>query len=233
MKTLHLQQCPFSPESNDERRIKEGLDQLEIDEFTARMAAYLENVELPVIQPITTIYPTSQKFSEYKDLPYGKLGTIGGAGCGPLAIDYALKVLGFSVAFENIVDECVAKGYRAYLFNESDEIIGGAGSEHDLFDLAKKLESGTEIISALQKSQIVTVLIANAIYTGDESRSGNHFITLIGIDEQENAVFMDGNKIVDPAIPEDALVRKPFRAIASGLRKAWAWDPEKVARSLQ
>ena len=230
---LTLRQCPFSPKNDVERKTKMFLEGIAQEDFVARIARELQiGIEFPFIAPVTGEYPTSQNFSKYRDMPYGETGTIGGAGCGPLAIEYSLRVMGIEVDFEDIVCECVGKGYRGYRYDEQDNIIGGCGTENEVFDLAESLGSISRIIAALKKGYMVTVLVANKVYHSDTARSGNHFISLVGIDAEGNALFMDGNMITDVNRPEEAFVVRPFKYVATGFKGAWAWNPEKIMESL-
>lgn len=175
------------------------------------------------------VFPISQKFSCYSSLPYGIFSTIGEAGCGPLAVEYALRLLGFSFSLEEIVLECLEKSYRGYIYDENEEIIDGSGTKYSLFsNVATELTNLDELLTFLQKGCPITILIQNNIYHCDENRKGNHFVTLIGIDSMENAILMDGNKIIDMDNPSTALIRKPFNEILLGLRGAWAWEKEKI-----
>lgn len=194
----------------------------------------LENMKhIHIISPIEklplNVFPISQKYSQYSNLPYGKISTIGQAGCGPLAVEYALRLLGFSFNFKDIISECVDKNYRDYIYNDNDEIIDGSGTKYSLFsNIATELYNLDELLYFLEKGCPITILIQNSIYHDDENRSGNHFVTLIGIDSFQNAILMDGNKIADNSNPSTALVRKPFTKMLLGLRGAWAWEKEKI-----
>ena len=208
----------------------DSLEAKRISRFETTVSLQAKGLFLPnVIVGNTSIYPISQKHSQYINMPYGKIGTIGEAGCGPLAAEYALRSMGFNISFEEIVRECVDKNYRAYIYDNNGNIIDGSGTEYSLFDnLANELKSLYEILEALEEGKIVTLLINNAIYHQDENRKGNHFITLVGIDKEGNALLMDGNLIEDEKNPEKAFVKKDFRKLMYGIRLAWSWSKEKV-----
>ena len=192
-----------------------------------------KNCELQKIEPqYMDIYPISQKHSIYSSMIYGKSGTISEAGCGPLAIEYALRYLGFSVKFEEIIKQCIDKGYRAYEFDDNNNIIRGAGTENYIFNVIAEELSGNikEFMEKLSKGP-VTLLISNSIYHEDVNREGNHYITMIGIDENENAFLMDGNLIVND--PSEALVIKDFRKLIPGIQTAWSWDETKIKTYLK
>lgn len=179
---------------------------------------------IPAITP-TNMFPIRQKFSKYSSLPYGKIGNIAEAGCGPLAVEYALRVLGHSYTFEEVIDECVQKGYRAYVYDDLGNVIDGVGSEHALFhNNATTLQGAKDLVKYLQRGCPITLLVNNTIYHNDERRRGNHFVTLIGIDENQNLLIMDGNLITDEKAPSTALVKKNFWKMVNGIRCAWAWE---------
>lgn len=226
-----------SPRNQNERKELDVLEKLIKDMFQEKAKAEVEGIVPPIITPPMEWmgqYPIGQKVSEYAKLPYGRVSTIDDAGCGPLAVEYALRIIGLPVDFKEIVVECVDKGYRAYIYDENNNIVDGSGTEYALFDnLATKLDSLEQVIEYLQKGCPITVLIENRIYHYDDSRKGNHFVTMLGIDQWQNGIFMDGNLIVNKRNPLRALVYKPFKKMAPGFRGAWAWEKEKVQRYLK
>ena len=96
----------------------------EMDLFQERMKSDLEKIKIHAIKPIVPkgIFPISQKNSAFSDLPYGKISTVSNAGCGPLAMEYAFRVNGFNVDFEELVNEVSKKGYRGYIYDEAGNI---------------------------------------------------------------------------------------------------------------
>lgn len=228
------------PKCNEEKNKKEREKQEEKemqkrDKFQKRMIKDLKkNLKIPTIKLLPNdVYPISQKHSEYSKLPYGKIGTIGEAGCGVLAVEYALRLFNIDIDFEALLEECVNKGYRAYIYDENDNIIDGDGTKYTLFDnIAIELKNMKQIFKYAKKGYPITLLIQNKVYDQNSENEWSHFITLIGFDENENAILMDGNKIMDNNKIEDALVIKPYEEIAPGIRGAWAWDKEKVSKYL-
>lgn len=175
------------------------------------------------------VFPMSQKNCPYSNLSYGKIGTIAEAGCGPLALEYAFRSNDIKIDFEELLSEIVNKGYRAYIYDEQDKIIDGAGTEYALFDnLGKMLCNLSQILECLEAGSSICILVQNSLYHGDSNRKGNHFVTLIGIDEKKDAIIMDGNLIIDANNPQQALIKKPFVDIAICMKSAWAWDKEKL-----
>lgn len=225
---LNFPKNQFVPKTKEERNSVDCTDTQNATRFSTQLLADpAQNHKLPFIPCNYRIFPISQKHSTFSGMPYGKIGTVSSAACGPLAVEYALRLMGFPVSLEEILQECVEKGYRGYVYDDSNNIIDGAGTENVLFsNLAQELSGSIrEIMVALSKGP-VTLLMDNSIYHDDSSRKGNHFITLVGIDENENAILMDGNLIVTHS--EEALVIKNFRKILPGIKGAWGWEHSKV-----
>ena len=219
------------PKSKEERK---EIDRRELDKrdlFQKKMLQDMkEHFEIPTVTKLPKdIFPYSQKFSVYSTMPYGAYGTISSAGCGPLAVEFAARLLGINVEFVDIISQCVIKGYRGYLYDEQDNIIDGSGTKYSLFsNIATEVEDLNQLMEFIKHGCPITLLIQNSVYHDDDNRKGNHFITLIGIDEEKNAILMDGNLIEDKHNPRVAEVRKDFKEILPGLRGAWAWEKEKV-----
>lgn len=219
------------PKNKEERKYIDKLELQKRDKFQETILKNMKhNYKVSTIEKLPlNVFPLSQKYSPYSNLPYGKISTIGQAGCGPLAVEYALRLLGFTFNFEDIISECVKKDYRGYIYNDNEEIIDSSGTKYSLFsNVATELSSIDEILLFLEKGCPITILIQNNIYHDDENRKGNHFVTLVGIDSSKNAILMDGNKITDKNNSFTALVRKPFNKMLLGLRGAWAWEKEKI-----
>lgn len=215
------------PTTQEER---EKIDRLDIERLDLWQESFLQDAshitEIPCIRNLVfeMTFPISQKFSKYSSLPYGKVGNVAEAGCGPLAVEYALRLLGYSYNFEEVLEECVQKGYRAYVFDKYGSIIDGVGSEHSLFNNnATILHGAYNLFKYLYASYPITLLVNNSVYHNDRSRKGNHFVTLVGTDENQNLLIMDGNLILDAGCPYRALVKRNFWEMASGIRCAWAW----------
>ena len=219
------------PKSKKERKEVDVVTLEKLQVFKERAKEDLNKIKITSISPVIPLdqYPISQKKSVWSDMPYGKASNIADAGCGPLALEYALRANGFNIDFERIVEEVVNKGYRAYIYDEQGLIVDGAGTEYSLFDnLGDRLDNLYQIFDCLSRGSSICILMQNSVYHEDDKRKGNHFITLIGIDDKKNAIFMDGNLIVDNNHPEQALVRKPFEKMALGFKAAWAWNREKL-----
>ena len=189
-----------------------------------------KDIDIPAIRTLPLdLFPISQKYSSVSKLPYGLVGTVEEAGCGVLAVEYALRLIGIYIDFRDILDECVKKGYRAYVYDENDKIVDGDGTKTELFNnLAIECKDVFEIIWLLSSGNPITLLIKNSVYHNDPNAKESHYITLVGIDESENALIMDGNLIFDPEVPLYAFHVLPFREMIKGVEGAWAWEKEKV-----
>lgn len=220
-----------SPKNRDERIEHDKKELKKRDEFQMNILNDMKhNYEIPVVQKLPLdVYPIAQKCSKYSKLPYGLISTVQNAGCGPLAVEYALRLIGFQIDFVSVLNECVIKGYRGYIRDEEDKIIDGLGTKYSLFsNLAVELKNLDDILVFLKKGVPITILIQNSVYHNDEKRKGNHFITLVGVDKEKNAILMDGYRIETENDLSNALVRKTFEEMLLGLRGAWAWESEKV-----
>lgn len=204
--------------------------------FQEKVLKEVQKIKLHEIKPLQNgkIYPISQKHSKFSKINYGKLDTIGDSGCGPLAVEYALRLLNIHINFGKIVEECVSKGYRAYIYDDLGKIIDGCGTEYELFDnLANRLNSILEIIQYLQNRNPVTLLVENSKYHEDEKKNGNHFVTIIGIDQKNNAIIMDGNLITQVSNKSMAVKYIQFKKLITGIKLAWGWNKEKVESYLK
>ena len=220
-----------SPKNRDERIEHDKNELQKRDDFQTNILNDMKyGFEIPIVQKLPLdVYPIAQKCSKYSKLPYGLINTVGNAGCGPLAVEYALRLIGYDINFISILNECVIKGYRGYIRDDQDKIIDGLGTKYSLFsNIATELTNLEDILSFLQKGVPITILIQNSVYHNDKERKGNHFITLVGVDKEKNALLMDGYQIEDENDLSKGLVRKTFEEMLIGLRGAWAWENEKV-----
>lgn len=215
-----------------EREVLDRADEIWKKNFQGRLITSSQGIKVEIICPLTeTIFPISQKHSAFSNLLYGRKGTIGEGGCGPLAVEYALRLMGLQTSLLEIIEQCDYKGYRAYVYNEEGLIVDAAGTEYALFhNLTKEESSLSNILRALKEGKPITILVSNAIYHNDSSKKGNHFVTLIGIGIGQTAIIMDGNRIVNH--PEEAMVAIPFKKLLPGIKGAWVWEREFVERYL-
>lgn len=199
-------------------------DKEDIKRFRDNILKELETIKtIPEIKALTIdIYPLSQKISEYSHLPYGNFGTVKEAGCGPLALEYALRVQKYNINFKEILDECVKKDYRAYVYDDEGKIIDGCGTYNNLFsDVGIELKSIKEIFEYLQNNSPVTLLI-----NYDETiHTSNHFVTLIGI-EDNKLIIMDGNLI--QTNEKEALIKLDFYENITKIKGAWSYSKNKL-----
>lgn len=233
MKALTLF-LPYNPKvvvNKNERVYRDAQDDIYKDMFSAACKEqFLGKCKIPKIMNLKELYPLSQKESLYSQKPYGAIGTIGGAGCALIAFEHALRTLGYEIPFERLIEETVKKGYRAYVFDEQGKITDGDGTEQALFDeCARQLMNPCEIISALMRYEVITLLISNATYHNDIKRRGNHFINLLGFDENEQAILVDGNMITNGE-DDKSIVEIPAKHAFTGIKGAWAWNKRDVRR---
>lgn len=176
---IKFPQNSFVPKNQEEREKADLRDNERVEKFQANLFQEMKGeFKIPRVESANFLstYPISQKNSIYSNKLYGKVGTVGEAGCGPLAVEYALRTMGFLIRFDEVLKECVDKGYRAYVYDEEDKIIDGSGTEYVLFDnLATELHSFKEIMNSLEKGCPVTVLMNNAVYHDDEKCKGECF----------------------------------------------------------
>lgn len=220
------------PKNKEERDRQDFLDDMDLEYFRARSKLEMAYLKTYAVEPLVHgIFPISQKESEFSELPYGKVGTIGEAGCGPLALEYALRANGIQVDFKELVKEIARKGYRAYMYNKEGAIIDGCGTEYSLFDnFGYRLSCVSQVVRELKNKSMICTLVQNSIYRRNINAKGRHFVNLIGIDKAQNAIIMDGNLIWDERYPKEAINKIPVKEFLSGIRAAWAWDFMKMKR---
>ena len=218
------------PKNKEERDRLDFLDDMDLEYFRARAKLEMLHLKTCAVEPLEyRIFPISQKASVFSELPYGRVGTIDEAGCGPLALEYALRVYGMPVDFKELVQEIVRKGYRAYMYDSKGNIIDGCGTEYSLFDnFGYRLYSVNKIIRELKGKSMICTLVQNSIYRRNINAKGRHFINLIGIDRAQNAIIMDGNLIWDERYPDEAIKKIPVKEFLSGVRAAWVWNLRKM-----
>ncbi len=129
----------------------------------------------------------NQADSRWKDIAYGKTGTIGKSGCGPTSL--AMVVSTLTNRTVNPV-EMARWSYKNGYYAE------GVGSYHSLIPNGAKYfglsVEGTEasnpdkIIQALSKGRLVIVIMAKGHFT-----SSGHFIVLRGITEEGKILVAD------------------------------------------
>ena len=200
-------------------------DKQDIENFKNNIKKELKKIKsIPNINLVVSSnnFPISQKYSIYSNLPYGEIGTIKEAGCGPLALEYALRIQNYNIEFKQIVDECTCKGYRAYIYDNDNNVIDGSGTYNNIFtDIGVKLNTIKEIFEYLKKGSPVTLLINY----NDTIHKNNHFVTLIGI-ENEKLIIMDGNLIEDDE--KQSLIKLDFCDNITKVKSAWGYKKEKL-----
>ena len=129
----------------------------------------------------------NQADSRWKDIPYGKTGTIGRSGCGPTALSIVVSTLTYKKV--NPV-EMSNWSYRNGYYCE------GVGSYHSLipngiehFGLNLEGTGGSrkrEIVQALESGSLVIAIMGRGHFT-----SSGHFIVLRGITEEGKILVAD------------------------------------------
>lgn len=218
------------PKNKEERDRQDFLDDMDLEYFRARSKLEVEQLRVREVEPLVyDLFPISQKASMFSELPYGKVGTIGEAGCGPLALEYALRANGILVDFEELVNEIARKGYRAYMYNKEGNIIDGCGTEYSLFDnFGYRLYSISQAVRELEAKSMICTLVQNSVYHQNINAKGRHFVNLVGIDKAKNAIVMDGNLIWDEKYPDEAIKKIPVKEFLLAIRAAWVWDKRKM-----
>lgn len=155
------------------------------------------------LEDIPYIYQTDPR---WKNLPYGREGTVGGSGCGPssLAIviqayrnaGYNLNISSMDLDNDGIVNPyevCVwsaKNGYRAYGKGSYWTLFSGAGKALGLnvIEVGKTEKGAQQVLEALSKGNLVIASMSRGEFT-----KGGHFITLAGIDANKKIIVRDSN----------------------------------------
>lgn len=121
---------------------------------------------------------------EYGDIPLGPNTTLGKSGCAVFCLVHALAAQGRGVEIAAQAQEVYDKGYYCEVY-EKDIFIEGRGIYHNLFDLHKngfavRAQWYGQVFDNLSGGHMVTALVDNATYNSDSTRSGNHFINIVG-----------------------------------------------------
>ncbi|MBS7297669.1 MAG: C39 family peptidase [Eubacteriales bacterium] len=136
-------------------------------------------------ETVVTYY--SQIDSRWKDIKYGKSGTIGAAGCGPTSLAIVVSTLkGKNVTPVEVANWSVKNGHRCE----------GSGSYHSLIPEGAKYyglkveklgrSSRKEITEHLSSGKLVIAIMAKGHFT-----YGGHFIVLRGITPDGKVLVAD------------------------------------------
>lgn len=138
-------------------------------------------------------------------LPYGPTTTLEKSGCAVFCFHHGLTSRGFTLDLKVLAHEIYKKGY----YEE------GKGTYHNLFDHygLRRATHYNDIIDALSRRSISTCLIQNSIYHNDSSRTGSHFVNVVGL--HGNLVVID-----DPSIGR---TKKFFTDLIQSISIAWIW----------
>ena len=163
---------------------------------------------LPFPQIIYTVdsafYVSPTHSIDAGDLTYGD-STLAASGCAVFCFHQGLASQLIYADLDELADEIVSKGYYE----------PGKGKLHNLFDHygLKRATHYQEIVDALSRESIVTVLVKNAAYHCDAKRTGNHFVNIVGY---ENGKFW----VDDPAIGRRLC---GFTQLLEAVLVAWIW----------
>lgn len=148
--------------------------------------------------------------SKNRDISYTIHTTLGQSGCAIYAFHQGLRL---------------ERGYKSLTLPELADEVGcnnyyepGKGTYHNLFDHfgLKRASDIHEVFDAfgILHKRVVTVLVANKLYPGTESTSGNHFINVVG-------TTSSGLLIDDPNRERRIFLK--FEKILPAMLVAWIW----------
>ncbi len=132
----------------------------------------------------------NQADSRWKDIPYGKTGTIGRSGCGPTSLAMVISTLSNNTV--NPVEMCnwsYRNGYYAEGLGSYHSLIP-AGAKHYGLKVQGVGTNAEKIINALENGKLVIVIMGKGHFT-----NGGHFIVLRGITEEGNILVADSISI--------------------------------------
>ena len=129
----------------------------------------------------------NQADSRWKDIAYGKTGTIGKSGCGPTSL---------AIVVSTLTDQTINPVEMSRWSYKNGHCAEGAGSYHSLirngakhFGLSvegEEASNSAEIVQALSKGQLVIAIMGKGHFT-----SSGHFIVLRGITEEGKVLVAD------------------------------------------
>lgn len=113
-----------------------------------------------------------QKFDPEVEL---SIMTLMNAGCAVFCLEQGLRIKSFNVNIADLAKEVYEKGYY-----EPQK-----GTYHNLFDEHKngfctRCSSYKEVFKSLKEKNIVTILIENNKYYKNDSKTGRHFVNIVG-----------------------------------------------------
>lgn len=136
----------------------------------------------------------SQHDDRWKDISFGNGDSIDVHGCGPTTL---------AMIVSNLSSEILTPDEAAFFAYERNLYIPGSGSSHAIFvnslpefgikTSAFKNYSKAAITDELKKGNMFAVLMKNGVF----SSSTGHFMLIIGIDRNGNAIIADSNSVAN------------------------------------
>lgn len=188
-----------------------------VAEFVAPMDTYVLPAYIPPISKYDDEYHEYEKGTTTTcgELPYNST-TIKDGGCAVCCFKQGLAVQGYPTDLKDLADILGKKGYYE----------PGKGTWHQLFDHwgLRRATHYAEVFEALDRGTIVTALVRNIDYPGNNLETGKNFINIVGAGtdyieqldkEKENTFYVD-----DPAIGRIEFFAKD---ILKAIEFAWIW----------
>lgn len=163
----------------------------------------------PLIKVISTIdsrfFVTPLTTIPCGDLEYGTTN-LRESGCAVFCFQQGLTIHGIFSELDELSEEIAEKGYYHVPSNST---------WHCLFDHygLRRATHYLEIVDALCRDSICTVLVKNSVYHNNPDRDGNHFVNLVGIDE--TTICVD-----DPHIGRRFM---DFESLLKSVLITWIW----------
>lgn len=129
----------------------------------------------------------NQADSRWKDITYGKTGTIGKSGCGPTSLAIVVSTLTNQTI--NPVDMSrwsYKNGYYAEGAGSYHSLIPNGAKHFGLSVEGTEASNSNDIVQALAKGQLVIAIMGKGHFT-----SSGHFIVLRGITEEGKVLVAD------------------------------------------
>lgn len=144
-----------------------------------------------------------QTDQRWKNIPYGRSGTIGSSGCGPSAMSMVITALGaynsnIDLNGDGIIDPyeaatwSIKNGYRAEGAGTYWSYFKAIGSQVGLEvrEVGKSQIEAQAVLDALTGGQLVIASMGPGVFT-----KGGHYIVLTGIDKEGKIMVRDSNSV--------------------------------------
>lgn len=139
------------------------------------------------------------------DLKFGNT-TLRESGCAVFCFYQGLLTQNIYADLEDFTTEVFNKGY----------LEPGKGIWHNLFDHfgLRRASHYQDIVDAICRGSISTCLVSNSMYHNDSTRTGNHFVNIVGLDGGANVIVDDshlGRQFMN------------FKAFLDAVLVSWIW----------